>query len=88
MIVLAEGQSITSYKRMRFSQSFKTPEQKRERAQATTLARHKHSPNFDNVQWDEGGLYFKDYKLGQIGNGMYLEKTKGRLSRSMLWNVE
>ena len=54
--VLAEGQSIAAYKRMRMSQSFETPEQKRERAKAAPSAPRKHSPNFEQVQWDKEGL--------------------------------
>ena len=54
--VLAEGQSIAAYKRMRMSQSFETPEQKRERVKAAPSAPRKHSPNFEQVQWDKEGL--------------------------------
>ena len=54
--VLAEGQSIESYKRMRLSQSFETPTEKYKRAQSTSSGTRKHSPNFENVNWDKEGL--------------------------------
>ena len=68
--VLAEGQSIVSYKRMRMSQSFETPEQKRERAKNARSAPRKHSPNFDQVQWDKEGLLqrLRDWPEGEIVN--------------------
>ena len=80
LTVLAEGQSIASYKRMRFSQSFETAEQKRERAQATPLVRRKHSPNFDNVQWDKGGLLnrLQNWPEGEVINWTQLGRE---------WNV-
>ena len=80
LTVLAEGQSIASYKRMRFSQSFETPEQKRERAQATPLVCRKHSPNVDNVQWDKGGLLnrLQNWPEGEVINWTQLGRE---------WNV-
>ena len=54
--VLAEGQSLQCYKRMRLSQPFETPQQKRERAQITPVQQPKHSPKFENVQWDTDKL--------------------------------
>ena len=51
--VLAENQSLNSYKRMRLSQSFETPQQKRERYQKQPFRQRKHSPKFDNVSWDK-----------------------------------
>jgi len=52
--VLAEGQSLSSYKRMRYAQSFETPKQKKERAAKWGIKEHKHSPSFDNITWDNG----------------------------------
>lgn len=49
--VLAEGQSLASYKRLRLSQSFESP-QSCERA----ASKKKHSPKFDAVEWDKEGL--------------------------------
>ena len=54
--VLAEGQSLAMYKRLRLSQSFETPEQKQKRAKDTPSAPRKHSPNFEHVEWDKEGL--------------------------------
>ena len=54
--VLAEGQSPQCYKRMRLSQPFETPQQKREWAQITPVQQPKHSPKFENVQWDTDKL--------------------------------
>jgi hypothetical protein len=39
------------------SQSFETPEQTRKRAGSSKV--RKHSPKFDNVQWDKEGLLDK-----------------------------
>ncbi len=50
--VLAENQSLSSYKRMRMSQSFETPEQKRSRYAKQTTRSKRHSPKFDKVKWD------------------------------------
>ena len=49
--VLAEGQSISSYKRMRLAQSFETPEQKANRS--NSVRKRKHSPRFENAIWDK-----------------------------------
>ena len=50
--VLAEGKSLESYKRMRTSQSFETPQQKCEHPKKG----RKHLPTFANVQWDKEGV--------------------------------
>ena len=50
--VLAENQSLSSYKRMRMSQSFENPEAKRQRYAKSTLTAKKHSPDFSKVTWD------------------------------------
>ena len=45
---------------MRMSKSFETPEQTHERASSSSLHKtRKHSPKFDNVQWDKEGLLDK-----------------------------
>ena len=54
--VLAENQSLSSYKRMRISQSFETPESKHKCYEASTPRAKKHSPNFDHVNWDKDKL--------------------------------
>lgn len=41
--ILAEGQSLSSYKRMRLSQSFETPTQKKERVALRGTKQRKHS---------------------------------------------
>ena len=51
--VLAEGQSLSSYKRMRYAQSFETPKQKKEWAAKWGIKECKHSPSFDSVTWDK-----------------------------------
>ena len=57
---------------MCFPQSFETPEpeQKCERTLVTPLVTRKHSPNFDNVQWDKSGLLDKlqNWPEGEIIN--------------------
>jgi hypothetical protein len=50
--VLAEGQSLSSYKRMRMSQCFETPDKKKKRA-SQFPKRRKHSPSFDNATWNK-----------------------------------
>ena len=57
--LLSEGQSLASYKRIRLAQSFETPEQTRERAQTNLMKERRHSPKFENVQWDKEGLLDK-----------------------------
>ena len=57
--LLSEGQSLASYKRIRLAQSFETPEQTRERAQTNLMRERRHSPKFENVQWDKEGLLDK-----------------------------
>ena len=54
--VLTENQSLSSYKRMRISQSFETPESKRKHYEATTPRAKKHSPDFNRVSWDKQKL--------------------------------
>lgn len=54
--VLAENTSLSSYKRMRISQSFETPESKRKRYETITPKAKKHSPDFDHVSWDKEKL--------------------------------
>ena len=49
---LAENQSLSNYKRMRMSQSFETPEAKRQRYAKSTLMAKKHSPDFSKESWD------------------------------------
>ena len=71
LTVLSEGQSLQSHKRMRMSQSFETPEQTRKRASSSRQCKpRKHSPKFDNVQWDKEGLLdkLKDWPEGIIIN--------------------
>jgi len=51
--VLAENQSLNSYKRLRLSQSFETPQQTKERYEKCTPKQRKHSPLFDEVSWDK-----------------------------------
>ena len=55
--VLAENQSLSSYKQMRISQSFETPEAKRERYAIRPPKTKKHSPKFDRVTWDKERLH-------------------------------
>ena len=50
--VLAEGQSLQSYKRMRLAQSFQSPLNH-------SSSNKKHSPNFSSVEWDKEGLLHK-----------------------------
>lgn len=50
--MLAEGQSISSYKRTRMATSFESNSQKLDRTQ-TTHKHKKHSPHFDKVTWDK-----------------------------------
>lgn len=50
---LAEGQSLSSYKRMRTAESFETPEQKKEHGMQCPSKPRKHSPSFDNTTWDQ-----------------------------------
>ena len=57
--LLSEGQSLASYKRIRLAQSFETPEQTRVRAQTNLMRERRHSPKFENVQWDKEGLLDK-----------------------------
>ena len=54
--VLAENQSLGSYKRMRISQSFETPEAKRQRYEKGRPQPKKHSPDFTNVTWNKEKL--------------------------------
>ncbi len=49
--MLAEGQSLQSYKRVRLRQSFQSPK--------ITPNRRKHSPHFSDVEWDKEGLLHK-----------------------------
>ena len=51
--VLAEGQSLKSYKRLRLAQAFATPEAKRTRKENKPTPKRKHSPQFENVLWDK-----------------------------------
>lgn len=53
--VLAEAQSLASYKRQRHAQSFESPECTRMCAQRLGPRRKKHSPKFQNVQWHKEG---------------------------------
>ena len=56
---------------MRMSQSFETPKQTRERASSSSQHKiRKHSPKFDNVQWDKEGLLdkLKNWPNGSIIN--------------------
>ena len=57
--ILSEGQSLQFHKRMCMSGSYEMPEQKRECASSSQLKIRKHSPKFDNVQWDKEGLLHK-----------------------------
>ncbi len=68
--VLSETQSLASYKRIRLSQSFETPEQTRDRARTTVIKRRRHSPKFTNVQWDKEGLLdrLQNWPTGQMVN--------------------
>ena len=50
--VLAAGQSLCTYKRMRMVQLFETPEQKKERIKHCPSKPKQHSPSFDNITWD------------------------------------
>lgn len=51
--VLAENQSLNSYKCLRLSQSFETPQQTKERYEKCTPKQRKHSLLFDEVSWDK-----------------------------------
>jgi len=51
--ILAEGQSLSSYKNMRMAESFETPEQKKEHRMQCPSKPRKHSPSFDNTTWDQ-----------------------------------
>jgi len=51
--ILNEGQSLSSYKRMRMAESFETPEQKKEHRMHFPSKPRKHSPSFDNTTWDQ-----------------------------------
>ena len=51
--VLAENQSLSSYKCIRLSQSFETPQEKKDRYEKHVPKQRKHSPNFDTVSWDK-----------------------------------
>ena len=64
--VLAEGQSLQSYKRMRLSQSPST----------STPKRRKHSPNFSGVYWDTEGLLHKlrNWPIGDVINWTQIAK--------------
>ena len=53
LTVLAEGISMESYKRLRLSQSFETPQAKRARVESSTPKVKKHSPTFENATWDK-----------------------------------
>ena len=54
--VLADGQSLSSFKRMRMAQSFETPDQKKNRTMQCPSKPRKHSPSFDTVTWDKGNV--------------------------------
>ncbi len=60
--VLAERQSLQSYKRMRLCQSFQSPQ--------ITPKRRKHSPNFSDVEWDKEWLLHKlrNWPIGNVIN--------------------
>ena len=59
--VLSEGQSLQAYKRMRLSQSFEKP------SGPNKNPNRKHSPNFNNVEWDKDNLYKKlsEWPIGE-----------------------
>ena len=65
--VLAEGQSLASYQRQHIAQSFESPQSTRERHRNTGK---KHSPTFQNVQWDKENLLTKlnNWPQGEIIN--------------------
>ena len=66
LTVLAEAQSLASYQRQRLTQSFESPQCTRARVSKAK----KHSPKFENVQWDKEHLLvqLKNWPQGQIIN--------------------
>ena len=67
--LLAEGQSLKSYKRLRLAQAFETPEQKYNRAKCS-YSKRKHSPNFENITWDKQKVLsdLREWPIGTIIN--------------------
>lgn len=65
--VLAEGQSLKSYKRLRFTQSFETPKQKQSRVSNRPVKEQKHSPKFDNVLWNKENV-LADLRAWPVGD--------------------
>ena len=65
--VLAEGQSLKSYKRLRLAQAFETSEQKRT---TNPTPERKHSPQFENARWDKERVLadLRDWPIGSIIN--------------------
>lgn len=63
LTVLAEGQSLSSYNRIRKAQSFESPSEKQKRASEKPHKDRKHSPSFENVTWkkDEVLAALKDW---------------------------
>lgn len=64
--VLSEGLSLRTYKRLRISQGFETPEAKRTRS----VPVRKHSPMFENVSWNKENVLesLRQWPVGNIIN--------------------
>lgn len=54
--ILSENQSMSSYKRMCLSQSFESPQAKKQRYMNNSPNFKRHSPDFNNVTWDKQQL--------------------------------
>ena len=81
MNMLAECQSLKSYKRLRLAQSFETPEQKHKHNKTTSKcnAQRKHSPNYENVTWDKkkAATDLREWPIGNIMNWSNFARQHG-----------
>ena len=77
MNVLAEGQSLKSYQRLRLCQAFETPDQKHIKTKRNP--KRKHSPNFENVMWDKekAATDLREWPIGTAINWSHFAKEHG-----------
>ena len=77
MNMLAEGQSLKSYQRLRLCQGFETPDQTH--IQTKHNPQRKHSPNFENVMWDKekAATDLTEWPIGTTINWSHFAKEHG-----------
>ena len=78
--VLSEGLSLKSYKRLRMSQGFETPEAKLTRS----ISVRKHSPKFEMVSWDKENVIedLRQWPVGKIINWSEFARKHGTAGKN------